>query len=157
VSFNHGEDRVQVFTPRSCRNADGEVKDNMVFCADILDALTQDFFARKGNPIEEPPHVDEVKVRLRESIPYEDSIASCMSMALASFGRRDEEENFAGGVIYALQARPTVQGNLAMPDDDNDGKQVDGADFGGDGKGVHCIHANGEGTFRNRMSKDATE
>ena len=44
-------------------NADGEVKDNMVFCADILDALTQDFFARKGNPVEEPPHVDEVKVR----------------------------------------------------------------------------------------------
>jgi hypothetical protein len=31
--------------------------------ADILDALTQDFFARKGNPIEEPPHVEEVKVR----------------------------------------------------------------------------------------------
>jgi len=44
-------------------NADGEVKDNMVFCADILDALTQDFFARKGNPIEEPPHVDEIKVK----------------------------------------------------------------------------------------------
>ena len=43
-------------------NADGEVKENMVFCADILDALTQDFFARKGNPIEEPPHVDEIKV-----------------------------------------------------------------------------------------------
>ncbi len=45
-------------------NADGEVKDNCVFCADILDALTQDFFARKGNPIEEPPHVDEVKVTM---------------------------------------------------------------------------------------------
>ncbi len=34
----------------------------MVFCTDILDALTQDFFARKGNPIEEPSHVEEVKV-----------------------------------------------------------------------------------------------
>ena len=43
--------------------ADGEIKDNMVFCTDILDALTQDFFARKGNPIDEPPHVDEIKVR----------------------------------------------------------------------------------------------
>ena len=40
----------------------GEVMDNMVFCTDILDALTQDFFARKGNPIEEPPHVEEIKV-----------------------------------------------------------------------------------------------
>ena len=26
----------------------GEVKECMVFCTDILDALTQDFFARKG-------------------------------------------------------------------------------------------------------------
>lgn len=43
-------------------NAEGEVKENMVFCTDILDALTQDFFARKGNPIDEPPHVDEVTV-----------------------------------------------------------------------------------------------
>ena len=40
----------------------GEIKENMVFCTDILDALTQDFFARKGNPIDEPPHVDEIKV-----------------------------------------------------------------------------------------------
>ncbi|XP_045484116.1 sodium channel protein para isoform X25 [Pieris rapae] len=27
---------------------------DMMFCVDILDALTKDFFARKGNPIEEP-------------------------------------------------------------------------------------------------------
>ena len=43
----------------------GEIKENMVFCTDILDALTQDFFARKGNPIDEPPHVDEIKVNLK--------------------------------------------------------------------------------------------
>jgi hypothetical protein len=43
-------------------NSEGEVKDNMVFCTDILDALTQDFFARKGNPIDDPPHCDEMKV-----------------------------------------------------------------------------------------------
>ena len=40
----------------------GEVKDNCVFCTDILDALTQDFFARKGNPIDEPTHADDIKV-----------------------------------------------------------------------------------------------
>ena len=43
-------------------DAEGELYENVVFCSDILDALTQDFFARKGNPIEEPPHVDEIKV-----------------------------------------------------------------------------------------------
>merc|ERR1719458_71351 len=40
----------------------GEIQEDKVFCTDILDSLTQDFFARKGNPIEEPPHVEEVKV-----------------------------------------------------------------------------------------------
>ena len=35
----------------------------MVFSSDLLDALTQDFFARKGNSIEEPLHVEEIKVR----------------------------------------------------------------------------------------------
>ena len=35
---------------------------NFFLFSDILDALTQDFFARKGNPIEEPAHVEEVKV-----------------------------------------------------------------------------------------------
>ena len=53
-------------------NAEGEVKENMVFCTDILDALTQDFFARKGNPIDEPPHVDEVAV----SVGYMSSLVA---------------------------------------------------------------------------------
>ena len=37
----------------------------MVFSSDLLDALTQDFFARKGNSIEEPLHVEDIKVRKR--------------------------------------------------------------------------------------------
>ena len=38
--------------------------ENMVFCADILDILTQDFFARKGGGtvLNESSHVEEVKV-----------------------------------------------------------------------------------------------
>ena len=39
--------------------------EDKVFCSDILDALTQDFFARKGNPIEEPAHVEEIKVEIK--------------------------------------------------------------------------------------------
>ena len=35
----------------------------MVFCSDLLDALTQDYFSRKGNSIEEPLHVEDIKVR----------------------------------------------------------------------------------------------
>ena len=41
----------------------GEHKDDMVFSSDLLDALTQDFFARKGNNIEEPLHVEDIKVK----------------------------------------------------------------------------------------------
>ena len=47
----------------SYANFSGEVKDDMVFSSDLLDALTQDFFARKGNSIEEPLHVEDIKVR----------------------------------------------------------------------------------------------
>ena len=42
----------------------GEVKDDMVFCSDLLDALTQEFFSREGNSIEEPLHVEDIKVSL---------------------------------------------------------------------------------------------
>ena len=45
----------------------GEVKDDMVFCSDLLDALTQEFFSRDGNAIEEPLHVEDIKVR-REAV-----------------------------------------------------------------------------------------
>ena len=35
---------------------------DLMHCTDILDALTRDFFARKGNPIEDPVEVTEVTV-----------------------------------------------------------------------------------------------
>lgn len=35
----------------------------MVFSSDLLDALTQDFFARKGNSVDnEPLYVEDIKV-----------------------------------------------------------------------------------------------
>ena len=46
----------------------GEVHPEKVFCSDLLDSLTQDFFARKGNTIEEPMHVEEIKVQQAQQI-----------------------------------------------------------------------------------------
>ncbi|XP_041772298.1 sodium channel protein para isoform X31 [Anopheles merus] len=43
---------------------------DMMFCVDILDALTKDFFARKGNPIEETAELGEVQQRPDE-VGYE--------------------------------------------------------------------------------------
>lgn len=36
----------------------------MIYCVDILDALTKDFFARKGNPIEEAVEMNEIQLAL---------------------------------------------------------------------------------------------
>lgn len=36
----------------------------MMYCVDILDSLTRDFFARKGNAIEETVELSEVQVAL---------------------------------------------------------------------------------------------
>ncbi|XP_044257372.1 sodium channel protein para-like isoform X3 [Tribolium madens] len=41
-------------------------KGDMMFCVDILDALTKDFFARKGNEIEETAELSEVQPRQNE-------------------------------------------------------------------------------------------
>lgn len=43
---------------------------DMMFCVDILDALTKDFFARKGNPIEETGEIEGINQRPDE-IGYE--------------------------------------------------------------------------------------
>ena len=57
---------VKFTDPRS-----GEVMDDSVFCADILDILTQDFFARKSDdPVmaeENQNQVEEVKVVINYS------------------------------------------------------------------------------------------
>lgn len=41
----------------------GDTEENCVFCGDILDILTQDFFSRKEKSIKTPP-VEDVKVAL---------------------------------------------------------------------------------------------
>ena len=40
----------------------GEVHENKVFCSDILDILTRDFFARVEDEPDEPMHISEIQV-----------------------------------------------------------------------------------------------
>ncbi|XP_059079205.1 sodium channel protein para-like [Tigriopus californicus] len=54
----------------------GQTREDCVFCADILDILTQDFFARKGNKIEESPHVEHVKVTTFADRPGYERVSS---------------------------------------------------------------------------------
>ncbi|XP_054288733.1 sodium channel protein para-like isoform X6 [Macrosteles quadrilineatus] len=46
-------------------------KGDLMFCVDILDALTKDFFARKGNPIEETGELAEVAPGRPDEVGYE--------------------------------------------------------------------------------------
>uniref|UniRef100_A0A146LU77 Sodium channel protein n=2 Tax=Lygus hesperus TaxID=30085 RepID=A0A146LU77_LYGHE len=46
-------------------------KGDLMFCVDILDALTKDFFARKGNPIEETAELGEVAPGRPDEVGYE--------------------------------------------------------------------------------------
>ncbi|XP_014251562.1 sodium channel protein para isoform X9 [Cimex lectularius] len=46
-------------------------KGDLMFCVDILDALTKDFFARKGNPIDESAELGEVAPGRPDEIGYE--------------------------------------------------------------------------------------
>ena len=40
---------------------------DLCYCVDVLDALTKDFFARKGNPVEETAELGEVTAQVRDS------------------------------------------------------------------------------------------
>ena len=46
-------------------------KGDLMFCVDILDALTKDFFARKGNPIDESAELGEVQPGRPDEVGYE--------------------------------------------------------------------------------------
>ncbi|XP_044765573.1 sodium channel protein para isoform X3 [Coccinella septempunctata] len=51
-------------------------KGDLMFCVDILDALTKDFFARKGNAIEETAELNEVQSKPNEQ-GYEPVSSTC--------------------------------------------------------------------------------
>ena len=54
-------------------------KGDLCYCVDVLDALTKDFFARKGNPVEETAELGEISNRqyaLHRSLKEMEKISS---------------------------------------------------------------------------------
>uniref|UniRef100_A0A8D8MA85 Sodium channel protein n=1 Tax=Cacopsylla melanoneura TaxID=428564 RepID=A0A8D8MA85_9HEMI len=93
-------------------------KGDMMFCVDILDALTKDFFARKGNPIEETGDlVAEVNTR-PEEVGY-DPVSSTLW--------RQREEYCARLIQHAWRKHKKIAGGDSQESGD------DGADTQGDG------------------------
>ncbi|KAG5673889.1 hypothetical protein PVAND_003895 [Polypedilum vanderplanki] len=127
---------------------------DMMFCVDILDALTKDFFARKGNPIEETGEIEGINQRPDE-IGYE---------PVSSTLWRQREEYCARLIQHAWRKHKQHKG------DDHDGtgdenETGDEHEGGASGAGLGSSHSHndeimgGEGglgrrSLSNNNSKD---
>uniref|UniRef100_A0AAG5DSR0 Sodium channel protein n=1 Tax=Anopheles atroparvus TaxID=41427 RepID=A0AAG5DSR0_ANOAO len=94
---------------------------DMMFCVDILDALTKDFFARKGNPIEETAELGEVQQRPDE-VGYE---------PVSSTLWRQREEYCARLIQHAWKRYKQRRGGGT--DGSRDDLQADACDNGNEG------------------------
>lgn len=99
-------------------------KGDLMFCVDILDALTKDFFARKGNAIEETVELNEVQTRPNE-VGYE---------PVSSTLWRQREEYCARLIQNAW--RKHKRQRIGATDQSDDGE----ADGDGDGEGELEAH-----------------
>ncbi|XP_043866565.1 sodium channel protein para isoform X43 [Drosophila mojavensis] len=99
---------------------------DLMYCVDILDALTKDFFARKGNPIEETGEIGEIAAR-PDTEGYE---------PVSSTLWRQREEYCARLIQHAWRkhkARVESGGGGGGNDADGEGN----AEGGGDADGSH--------------------
>ncbi|XP_058166586.1 sodium channel protein para isoform X11 [Anopheles ziemanni] len=95
---------------------------DVMFCVDILDALTKDFFARKGNPIEETAELGEVQQRPDE-VGYE---------PVSSTLWRQREEYCARLIQHAWKRYKQRHGGGGA-DGSGDDQQSDACDNGNEG------------------------
>lgn len=93
-------------------------KGDLVFCVDVLDALTKDFFARKGSPIEETGDIGEVAPTTDR--PGYEPVSSTLW--------RQREEYCARLIQQAWRKhRQTKDSSLSGDDSQEDLKQADTA------------------------------
>ncbi|XP_068153749.1 sodium channel protein para isoform X44 [Drosophila tropicalis] len=95
---------------------------DLMYCVDILDALTKDFFARKGNPIEETGEIGEIAAR-PDTEGYE---------PVSSTLWRQREEYCARLIQHAWRKHKTRAQNGGGGGDDGAGDGASGG--GGDGE-----------------------
>ncbi|QQP39901.1 Sodium channel protein [Caligus rogercresseyi] len=80
-------------------------KGDLCYCVDVLDALTKDFFARKGNPVEETVELGEVTAQSER--PGYDPISStlwrqredyCARLIQTAWRKRNIRNTFGSGL-----------------------------------------------------------
>lgn len=117
-------------------------KGDLIYCVDILDALTKDFFARKGNPIiETVAEIGEIQTRPEEA-GYEPISSTLWRM----------REVFCAIIIqntwrkFAKESRERAEGGGGDGGNDDTDNEVGGGDgIGGDGDGIGGGGGGGEG------------
>jgi voltage-gated sodium channel type II alpha len=125
---------------------------DMMFCVDILDALTKDFFARKGNPIEDTGEIEGVNQRPDE-IGYE---------PVSSTLWRQREEYCARLIQHAWRKHKQhgdhKDGDGTGGEDNATGDEHEGGGPGGAGLGSSHSHneiLGGEGLGRRSLSNNS--
>lgn len=108
-------------------------KGDLMFCVDILDALTKDFFARKGNAIEETAELSEVQARPNE-VGYE---------PVSSTLWRQREE-YCARLIQNAWRKHKRQRTGGGPDQSDEGEATADGEDDGDGDGDAEAEAEGE-------------
>ncbi|KAM8721650.1 hypothetical protein ACLKA7_007518 [Drosophila subpalustris] len=102
---------------------------DLMYCVDILDALTKDFFARKGNPIEETGEIGEIAAR-PDTEGYEPVSSTlwrqreeyCARLIQHAWRKHKTRVEGGGGGGSSDDAEPDPDANLdANHDNDRDG------------------------------------
>ncbi|XP_043949276.1 sodium channel protein para isoform X42 [Drosophila biarmipes] len=136
---------------------------DLMYCVDILDALTKDFFARKGNPIEETGEIGEIAAR-PDTEGYE---------PVSSTLWRQREEYCARLIQHAWRKHKArgAGGGSFEPDTDGDGdgdcdpdavdpapdEQADGGEAPAGGALDGSVNGTGNGTGTGEGAADADE
>ena len=122
---------------------------DMMFCVDILDALTKDFFARKGNPIEETGEIEGINQRPDE-LGYE---------PVSSTLWRQREEYCARLIQHAWRKHKQHKddGHDGTGDENETGDEHEG---GASGAGLGSSHSHneimgGEGLGRRSLTNNS--
>lgn len=126
---------------------------DLMFCVDILDALTKDFFARKGNPIEETGDFEGVNTRPDE-IGYE---------PVSSTLWRQREEYCARLIQHAWRKHKQHKGD--GHDGTGDENETGDEQGGAGGAGLGSSHSNelggggslGSGTLNNNNANNSND
>lgn len=109
-------------------------RSDMMFCVDILDALTKDFFARKGNPIEETGDIEGINQRPDE-IGYE---------PVSSTLWRQREEYCARLIQHAWRKHKQHHDHKDGEQTGDENETGDEHEGGGAGAGLGSSHSHNE-------------